>query len=1034
MPIKNDPAAVQQQIQHALRNNILSSREAGRLLDHIKQDGVTEEEVKVVVDTLRAAMAGSPDSVSIDLSTTGRQRNLNYFLGRLNEEQTLPLPGAADAGPAGSVNWLTLMTQQQQADFEILGEPSFSGSDIGVDTNGAISLDDVTLDLTAETPSAELREALWGMNQPALLMSMDEGTLHALQENLADLIDLHIDTPNDQPGKFNKLVTTAAAIGAFVSESEDWTPEMADRALAMLEKAPNPLTKSLLMRGLGNANLNPEQTQALQGFERPEHADELLKFYDNTRNENQRISYSNVKNEAAEFALTALTFAKSPTSIENIEKGMGSWKNLDTQGNHVEPWNAEELGHMNRILETYVDKYPQTAFVYGTFSKEAPVRIAEVTNARAVAEVMPQLDAQPPSLEGFPLTQEQAETIKSLLPSIRDDKSIDNMVRSLATAGALFDDRLPSSYGTPQMPSEPMSPAAFALFEKAALGYKETVDGSEDKKLGFDDFSRSFRKEVEQIHSGLRPRLAELNGQPPQWNGTTLSEEAATFVKDQLFQHTHSVMTADNIGRAIDIFSQHNGGKLEGEGFTRFQDMVNEYKANWPERTTFDFNKLERIASFKVRGLEVPLCTINGQQIGLAEFYGKVGMDVRDAIDTSRQRHDWMADRWGYRAKQSVELLDVVAEQAARNEGPIAELRERYPNAEIEIQATGRDGAHEQFLYAVKDRGRTVGTFAQGSDGSLSSFRGRNNPILFNATVGQDGELNVNIPQSIRPHRYPLQTTYAIGDKIDMEYVDTNATNATEEGEAFSTKSKVLEAEIVSYDASGNYTVKFTNPEGEEKTRTLSMRDIRRANNPHYFKPKASYFSDVTINIQNDEALKGFLDEAQPIIDRYLPADGSTVDMDPTELAKRQKECIDALMDYTRERVKYPASKDSHPDENSAKYHEFVDGYGRFPLGELVKIGKGVCRHQCILEHLLLQQAGIESRLASGAANTSSGNFRGYHIWAEVTLADNQRYLSDQTWNDATVPLWDGAYGTDKRRIEMYYRTERYDGNIELQN
>ena len=93
--------------------------------------------------------------------------------------------------------------------------------------------------------------------------------------------------------------------------------------------------------------------------------------------------------------------------------------------------------------------------------------------------------------------------------------------------------------------------------------------------------------------------------------------------------------------------------------------------------------------------------------------------------------------------------------------------------------------------------------------------------------------------------------------------------------------------------------------------------------------------------------------------------------------------------------------------------------------GELVKIERGVCRHQCILEHLLLQRAGIDSRLASGAANTSSGDFRGYHIWCEVTLADGTRFLSDQTWDDATIPLWAGAYSVDKRRIEMGYRTDR---------
>ena len=213
----------------------------------------------------------------------------------------------------------------------------------------------------------------------------------------------------------------------------------------------------------------------------------------------------------------------------------------------------------------------------------------------------------------------------------------------------------------------------------------------------------------------------------------------------------------------------------------------------------------------------------------------------------------------------------------------------------------------------------------------------------------------------------------------------------------------------------------------------MSLADIRKANNPHWFSTQGSNFSDVSINIKNDADLKKFLNEAQPIIDRHLPKDGSLVGISSDALAKRQKACIKELMAYTKERVKYPSKKDSaNIDAESKRYHSLVDGWGRFELGELAKIEKGVCRHQCIFEHLLLQRAGIDSRLASGAANTSSNKFRGYHIWTEVTLADGGRYLSDQTWDDATIPLWAGAYSVDKRRVEMYNRTARYDGNIQL--
>ena len=108
-----------------------------------------------------------------------------------------------------------------------------------------------------------------------------------------------------------------------------------------------------------------------------------------------------------------------------------------------------------------------------------------------------------------------------------------------------------------------------------------------------------------------------------------------------------------------------------------------------------------------------------------------------------------------------------------------------------------------------------------------------------------------------------------------------------------------------------------------------------------------------------------------------------------------------------------------------ARYYELDEKY-RFNIGELLKVKRGQCRHQCVAEMLLLQRAGIDARLASGAANTGGGNYRGLHLWLEINLADDSRYLSDQTWKDEAVPLWDGAYDRDKRRLEIYKRTEDF--------
>ena len=58
-----------------------------------------------------------------------------------------------------------------------------------------------------------------------------------------------------------------------------------------------------------------------------------------------------------------------------------------------------------------------------------------------------------------------------------------------------------------------------------------------------------------------------------------------------------------------------------------------------------------------------------------------------------------MKERFGYRAKEAVEILDVVGEQTLRGEGPVAELREKYPENQIVVEYTARDGDHEQFIY-----------------------------------------------------------------------------------------------------------------------------------------------------------------------------------------------------------------------------------------------------------------------------------------------------------------------------------------------
>ena len=50
---------------------------------------------------------------------------------------------------------------------------------------------------------------------------------------------------------------------------------------------------------------------------------------------------------------------------------------------------------------------------------------------------------------------------------------------------------------------------------------------------------------------------------------------------------------------------------------------------------------------------------MNGQKESLAGFADAVALKVSAAISTEDLRYGWMQERFGYRAKEAVEILDV---------------------------------------------------------------------------------------------------------------------------------------------------------------------------------------------------------------------------------------------------------------------------------------------------------------------------------------------------------------------------------------
>jgi polyhydroxyalkanoate synthesis regulator phasin len=1011
MPVTNDPNALRSLLSQKLSNKKLTDAEARAVVKEAVKDGVTAEEAQAIVDELLAAQQSGFDTANVR-----NERAINKLLGDIDAQQPVPLGdrNGAETLPNGTLNYASLLRAQSMGKAESLSQTSFGGRSLGVNRGGELVVDGAPQKMSLTPPTEALLDGLWSLSKEGQLSSLSDASAKALSSQLAGALEQELAVPAQDPDKFARNAGACAAASALASMAGRWDSATIDKMLALYGTAPTALLQGLILRGLDAAPMDDAQKAKRAALAAPEGLDGLMKGFDTVLGEEARAGWQTVRGPAAELMLSAMAFSKSSEGLDNLLETLKVWDELNGSG-----IDSEELENLRAVLDNYLQTSDGMGFVFGVLAADAPKERAKILNARVVAQVEPELKADPPKLQDLPLSREQADFVLTLLPNLRDTYSINNMVESMETARGLFGG---SS-------SEPMCAASFELFRRLAADYQDGAAASPDGKLDYSDFASALRTEVGDIQKSLRPRLSELNGSSPKWDGIPLSAEAAGYVKGLLQERLRSGISVDNIGRALKIVADANGGKIEAEGLSQLQGIVDDYVAGWPEMKFFDFNKLERIASAKVEGKSVPLATINGQQVSLGELYEKVGATVAASIDGSRMLHPWQTERWGLRAKGLVELLDVVAEQSVRGEGPAGVLRQQFPDGEITVTATGSDGCDEQFIYEVK-HGSTADKFVQASDGTMVPWNGYVDPELFSAKIGADGNLDLSVADKISTSRYPLQNSYGVGDRIDIDYKDTQAVELQQEGKSFSTQWKVLEAEIIGYDGRGNYTVKYKTPAGADETRTVDLNDIRRANNPHYFKPTGSTFSDVTINLNTDADLKAFLEGARPIIEKHLPTDGSLLKLTPQQLARRQKECITDLQRYAEEKVQYP-EEGTTVDPASAKFEELTaNSWNRIPLGELVKIGRGVCRHQCILEHLLLQYAGIDSRLASGAANTSSNAFRGFHIWTEVTLADNERYLSDQTWSDVAIPLWKGAYSIDKRRIEMYDRTARYDSNI----
>ncbi|MCP4502094.1 MAG: hypothetical protein GY822_19220 [Deltaproteobacteria bacterium] len=86
--------------------DILSGRDVKRIVDAAKEDGVTPDEVKLIVDQVGLAL----NDDKLELGTSTRQRNFNKLFDTLANYQNIPVETQGHASKSGDVNWINALT------------------------------------------------------------------------------------------------------------------------------------------------------------------------------------------------------------------------------------------------------------------------------------------------------------------------------------------------------------------------------------------------------------------------------------------------------------------------------------------------------------------------------------------------------------------------------------------------------------------------------------------------------------------------------------------------------------------------------------------------------------------------------------------------------------------------------------------------------------------------------------------------------------------------------------------------------------
>lgn len=704
--------------------------------------------------------------------------------------------------------------------------------------------------------------------------------------------------------------------------------------------------------------------------------------------------------------------------------------------------DAGEAQALLDATEAYIDDTETGVFSFGLWDATARQARSDLTHALAVAPwIGPEgtLFEAPPTLDGIALDEAQATWLAGELDRVRDTDAAAHLASALRVVAEV-------------VPAERLSGTGFGLFRRAHEASAQTADAAEDGRTDHAALPYQVRQLAAPIQAQLGVMLPALLGsspgfvlsapadavaqgpRPPEPQRLPVDAATAAWLGRFAAEHLASARSLPNLFAAARVFSVD--GALTGARAASFRAFLDDYLAQWPHLDVFDFNKLERLAAARVSGNPTPLARIHGAAVEPGRFHVAVDESVKQALSHVDFDLPWIPHRFGYRAKQAAELVDILAERAHQGKGPLASLRRTFPEAVHRVVATTSDMAYNALIFEVDHGGSTTIHYLD-SSGDLHPHarKPEDKHVLFRAEIDRDGHVHILHPERLPVSRraYPLMNTYGLGDHIDVESYTADAEQRLEAKERYETRYQMARGTIVGFDDQGMHRVRLDDPDDPRELH-VSYDRIRAWNNPHLASETDGVACTVSFDRRRDRRFADDLQAMEAIAHEHgLPE--FDLSMSETALSQVQKAFLKALNAFTSRTLRYPAKPPRTPEDEA--YHDRLSR-GTHPMGDYLEVARGVCRHQFVREHMGKLRAGLEERFASGAANTYGGDFRGLHIWGEVSLADRSRlaydnpepddtrYLSNPTWKDPYIPLWDGAYGNDLRRIELYDRTNRY--------